>query len=170
MKTLSSLFVIVVALFLRPSLGDKQTDDLINKVCAFAGDDSFCRGILNKNLPSPPVDLPALTRVTLSLSLSFTRETLAFIEKVEAEEKRLGVRQRYYWCRINYIKVLSNMQTAEYNSRRNEFDSMVATLLLCSQPIKQCQTAIAGLLPPMKEKNRLMLVLLEMGLNAGTYL
>ncbi|KAG6390480.1 hypothetical protein SASPL_148215 [Salvia splendens] len=93
------------------------------------------------------MDLPALTREALSLTLSFTKETLAFVEKVEAEETRLG-----------------------YNSRRSEFDSMVTTLGLCDEPIKQCQRNIAGIQPALKEKNRLMLVLLEMGSNAGTYL
>ncbi|KAG6390479.1 hypothetical protein SASPL_148214 [Salvia splendens] len=172
MKTLLSIFfvIVIVVALLRPSLADKQTDDLINKVCYYAGDDSFCQGILHKNLPPPPVDLAGLTRLTLNLTLSFTKETLALVEKAEADEKRLGVRQRYYWCRIGYIKVLSNVQTAEYNARRSEFDSMVTTLGLCSEPIKQCQRNVAGLLPALKEKSRMMLVLIEMGSNAGTYL
>ncbi|XP_057793021.1 uncharacterized protein LOC131009624 [Salvia miltiorrhiza] len=159
-----------MAALLGPSMGDKQTQDLINRVCRQTSDPAFCSGILSRNLPTPSVDLGGLTRLTVSLSLSYATDTLSFIKTSEAAERNPNVKEQYTVCQGNYEKVVGFMKGADYDAKRGDFKPMVTLLQSCSKPIILCQNAIARLVPQMLEKNRLMRVLLTMGLYEGNNL
>lgn len=174
MKNLSScaFFFIIITAFtlLSHCLCDKQTQDLINQICRQTSDFAFCNNILERNLVSPKTDLAGLTRLTTSLSRSYAGDTLSFIQKSEAAETNPSVKQLYAGCDSNYQKVVGFMDGAKSAANRGDYRSMVTQLQSCSRPIIECQSAIARVVPQMLQKNRLMRVLLSMGLYEGTLL
>lgn len=174
MKTLHSILLLLLPLLavslLPASLGDEQTTALIRKVCGQTSDFAFCDGILERNLVSPKTDLPGLTRLTVSLTLSFAKDTLTFIQQSEAAEKDRGVKQLYEGCRGNYEKVVGFMQGAAFDAGKADYSHMVQLLQLSSKPVIICQNAIARVVPRMLEKNRLFRVLLSAALYEGTLL
>lgn len=163
-------FIITAFTLLSPCLCDKQTQDLINQICRQTSDFGFCNGILERNLISPKTDLAGLTRLTTSLSRSYAGDTLSFIQKSEAAETNPSVKQLYAGCDSIYQRVVGFMEGAKNDAKRGDYRSMVAQLQSCSRPIIDCQSDIARVVPQMLEKNRLMRVLLVMGLYEGTLL
>lgn len=170
-NSLLGLLLPLLAVSLLPTaLGDQQTTDLIHRVCSQTSDFAFCDRILERNLVSPKTDLPGLTRLTVSLTLSIAKDTLTFLQQAEAAEKDRSVKQLYEGCRGNYERVVGFMQGADFDAGKADYVHMVQLLQLSSKPVIICQTAIARVSLRMLEKNRLFRVLLSAALYEGTLL
>lgn len=175
MKTLNnSLLLLLLPLLmislLPTSLCDQTTTDLIHTVCSQTSDFAFCEGTLERNLKTPKTNLPALTELTVNLTLSIGRDTLTFIMQSEAAEKDEKVRQLYGVCQDSYEAVVGFMEKAAFFAVKTNFKRMVQLLKVSDKPVNVCQTAIAPVSPRMLEKNRLFRVLLSAALFEGSLL
>ncbi|GER54132.1 invertase/pectin methylesterase inhibitor family protein [Striga asiatica] len=122
--TLRSLLfpIVIVFLFIPHCLSiDRNTQELIDKVCRSTFDYGYCANVFKKNLYTPHTDIRGLAEIAITESLIHATDTLKFVVGLIDSGRNVELLDLYKICEVTYENMVHEFTDASFAFARGDY-------------------------------------------------